>query len=190
MAADGLRIGLLGGSFNPAHEGHLHASLLALKQLRLDYVWWLVSPQNPLKSERGMAPFDERFATARGLARHPRILATGIEGALGTIYTADTIARLRRRFPRTHFVWLMGSDNLLQGPRWRKWQSIFRLVPVAVVTRPGTELSARLGPAARGFARFRAKPDQDFARRPPPAMTIIDGPRNPQSATAIRAARA
>jgi nicotinate-nucleotide adenylyltransferase len=187
MPADGLRIGLLGGSFNPAHDGHLHASLLALKQLRLDYVWWLVSPQNPLKSQRGMAGFWQRMADARQVARHPRLRVASVEAELGTVYTIDTIAALRRRFPRTRFVWLMGSDNLLQIPRWRKWQQIFRLVPVAVVTRPGSELTSRYGPAAQTFAKFVVPPDAAFALRKPPALTILDGRRNPQSATALRA---
>ena len=187
MATDNLRIGLLGGSFNPGHEGHLHASLLALKQLQLDYVWWLVSPQNPLKPERGMAALEERVASAKALARHPRIKVTAIEAELGTSYTVDTVRRLRRRFPRAHFVWLMGSDNLLQIPRWRRWQDIFRLLPVAVVVRPGSEVSARVGPAAQRFARFFAKPDGDFAGRRAPAVTILGGRRNPQSATALRA---
>jgi nicotinate-nucleotide adenylyltransferase len=188
MPVGGLRIGLLGGSFNPAHDGHMHASLLALKQLDLDYVWWLVSPQNPLKSQWGMAEFSQRIEQARIVARHPRLRVTAIEGDLRTVYTIDTIAALQRRFPRAHFVWLMGSDNLLQIPRWRKWREIFRRVPVAVVTRPGSALAARCGVAAQSFARGVVPANSRFALRSAPALTILDGRRNPQSATALRGA--
>ncbi|MBF0335509.1 MAG: nicotinate-nicotinamide nucleotide adenylyltransferase, partial [Alphaproteobacteria bacterium] len=145
------RIGILGGSFNPAHDGHRHISLLALARLRLDEVWWLVSPQNPLKTVAGMAPFAQRLAGARRVARHPRIRVTGIEAALGTRFTADTLAVLRRRFPRARFVWLMGEDNLLQIPRWERWLSIFRGVPIAVFARGSFTLKVLGGRAARRF---------------------------------------
>ena len=183
----GLRIGLLGGSFNPAHEGHIHASALALKQLRLDFVWWLVSPQNPLKSTQGMAEFKSRLAAARAFARHPRIVVTGIEAALGTRFTIDSVRALRRRFPQIHFVWLMGSDNLVQIPRWRAWQEIFRFVPVAVVTRPGSALAARNAKAATRFKNHAKPADSGFALRRPPALTILEAKRNPASATLLRA---
>lgn len=185
----GLAIGLLGGSFNPAHEGHLHASALALKQLGLDYVWWLVSPQNPLKSERGMAPFEARLASAKQLARHPRIIVTGIEAQLGTRFTLDTLKALKRRFPRAHFVWLMGTDNLVQFPRWRNWQGIFRQIPIAVIARPGTALTARTSKTAIRFKNRLLPTNAGFPRRSLPSWTILDsGARNPQSATAIRTA--
>lgn len=183
---EGRRVGLLGGSFNPAHEGHLHASLLALRRLRLDGVWWLVSPQNPLKSSRGMAPSTARLDQARLIAHDRRILVTDIETELGTVYTADTLAALKKRFPRTHFVWLMGSDNLLQLPRWRRWQSILRLVPVAVVNRPGSALKARSSEASGKFARYFQAADGRFALRKPPALTILDARRSAQSATLLR----
>src|SRR5437016_718615 len=138
--AAGLHIGLLGGSFNPAHEGHSHASELALKQLGLDYVWWLVSPQNPLKATGSMASFEERLEGAKNFNRHPRVIVTGIESQLGTRFTIDTLEALKRRFALLRFVWLMGSDNLLQIPRWRGWQQIFESVPVAIIARPGTAL--------------------------------------------------
>ena len=116
------RIGLLGGSFNPAHRGHRHISLLALKLLALDEIWWLVSPQNPLKPALGMAPFAARLAAARCVANHPRIKITDLEARLGSRFTAHTLAALRRRFPQTRFVWMMGADNLRQIPHWESWQ--------------------------------------------------------------------
>jgi nicotinate-nucleotide adenylyltransferase len=185
-AAD-LRVGLLGGSFNPAHEGHLHVSEVALRALRLDQVWWLVSPQNPLKPAKGMAKLDVRLKTARALARDPRILITDIERPLGTRYTVDTLVKLKRRFPATHFVWLMGSDNLIQIPRWRDWKTIFALVPVAVVARPGTAVKALSGVAAQRFAAARRAPSAGLALARPPAWTFIEARRSPASATALRA---
>lgn len=185
--ADGLRIGLLGGSFNPAHEGHLYASVLALKQLQLDYVWWLVSPQNPLKDTTGMADFAARLAAARKFARHPRIVVSGIESALGTRFTIDTLDALTHRFPQLHFVWLMGSDNLIQLPRWRAWRKIFATVPIAVVARPGTAVSARLCKAANVFRDVYVPPDRHFSVMRPPVWTVLDGKRNPLSATLLRA---
>ncbi len=165
---NGLRIGLLGGSFNPAHEGHSHASELALKQLGLDYVWWLVSPQNPLKESRGMAGIAERLEGARKFNRHPRVIVTDIEHRLGTRFTIDTLRALKQRFPQLRFVWLMGSDNLVQIPRWRNWQEIFASVPVAVVARPGTTLAALSSKAAsRSHCRDVAA-GLDSARRAPP----------------------
>jgi nicotinate-nucleotide adenylyltransferase len=182
-----MRIGLLGGSFNPAHEGHIHASELALKQLGLDYVWWLVSPQNPLKDLRGMADFESRLKAAREFNRHPRVIVTGIEDQLGTRYTIDTLAALKHRFPHLHFVWLMGSDNLLQLPRWRKWQEIFLSIPVAVIARPGTALAARNAKAAAHFKSAYVPPSRHISVMSPPAWTILDAKRNPAAATALRA---
>ena len=184
--AAGLRVGLLGGSFNPAHEGHLYASELALKQLRLDYVWWLVSPQNPLKDTTGMADFADRLAAANRFARHPRIVVSGIEAAFGTRFTVDTLAALSRRFPQLHFVWLMGSDNLIQLPRWRAWRRIFATLPIAVVARPGTALAARTCKAAQMFRDAYVSPGRHFSVMPPPAWTVLDGKRNPLSATLLR----
>lgn len=184
--ADGLRIGLLGGSFNPAHEGHVYASELALKQLRLDYVWWLVSPQNPLKDTTGMADFAARLAAANRFAHHPRIVVSGIEAALGTRFTIDTLTLLKHRFPQLHFVWLMGSDNLIQLPRWRAWRRIFATLPVAVVARPGTALAARTCKAARTFGDAYVSPSRHVSVMPPPAWTVLDGKRNRLSATLLR----
>jgi nicotinate-nucleotide adenylyltransferase len=190
-AGGGLRIGLLGGSFNPPHEGHVHVSKAALKKLHLDYVWWLVSPQNPLKPVRGMASFDKRLEAAGKLAgAHPRMIATGIEQELGTRFTIDTLRALKRRFPRTRFVWLMGSDNLVQIPRWRRWQQIFAEIPIAVVTRPGSALPARQSKAASRFKSAALPADERFADARAPALTVIEVKRNPASGTKLRAASA
>ena len=185
-------IGLLGGSFNPAHEGHRYISVKALKALGLDEVWWMVSPQNPLKPERGMAPFSKRIEAARKLAHHPRIKVTGIERHLGTRYTADTLRALKKRLPRGRFVWLMGADNLIQIPHWEEWASIFEAVPIAVFDRPTYSLKARGSKAAQRFRRARIS--QRRARclpwMRPPAWVFLGGRTNPASATSIRAARA
>jgi nicotinate-nucleotide adenylyltransferase len=183
------RIGLLGGSFNPAHAGHLHISRIALKSLALDAVWWLVSPQNPLKPARGMAPFAARLAQARALAAHPRIRVSDIEGRLGSRYTYATLGELKRRFPRARFVWLMGADNLRQIPRWRRWERIFATVPIAVIDRPGYSFGALSGLAAQRFRghRRRGGAARRLAEAKPPAWTFIHGVRNPTSATALRA---
>jgi nicotinate-nucleotide adenylyltransferase len=181
--ANGLRIGLLGGSFNPAHEGHLYVSEIALKRLGLDYVWWLVAPQNPLKPENEMAPLEKRLAAARALAgRHPRLIVTDIEHSLGTRYTIDTLKALTRRFRGVRFVWLMGSDNLDQFHRWRRWEEIAALVPIAVVLRVGSVLAPLRAKAMQRFALSRAQ-----TLRAPPAIIIVDGRRNEASASAIRA---
>jgi nicotinate-nucleotide adenylyltransferase len=185
-AAPGMRIGLLGGSFNPAHHGHIHASEQALKQLKLDYVWWLVSPQNPLKTKRGMASFAKRLQAARAVARHPRIVVTPIEEALNTRFTIDTLRTLKRRFPQVRFVWLMGSDNMLQIPRWKDWQDIYASVPIAVIARAGSALKARLSPAAARFKSAERPPNASFAAAKPPSWTILDAKRDPASATALR----
>jgi len=184
-------IGLLGGSFNPAHAGHRHISELALKRLKLDEIWWLVSPQNPLKPVAGMAPFAERLAGARAIARHPRIRVTGIEAGLKTTYTAETLRRLTRRFPQVRFVWLMGADNLAQIHQWKDWTQIFNTVAVAVLARPSYCLRALAGLAAHRFSMNRVSESASGAvrRRRPPAWVFLVGPLNPLSATAIRARR-
>jgi nicotinate-nucleotide adenylyltransferase len=184
----GRRIGLLGGSFNPAHEGHREISLQALARLGLDEVWWLVSPQNPLKPVAGMAPFADRMAGARAVARHPRIRVSDIEARLGTRHTAETLRRLTRRFPGHRFVWLMGADNLAQIDRWRSWQQIFHLVPVAVWARPTYCFRALAAKAARRFAGARRKENAGrlLPATDPPAWVFVHGRLNPLSATAIR----
>ena len=150
-----VRVGLLGGSFNPAHAGHRHISLAALRALGLDEVWWLVAPQNPLKPVVGMAPLSERLALARAVARHPRIRVTDIERRLGVRYTVDTLAALIRLFPRARFVWLMGADNLRQIPQWARWRQVFRTVPIAVFPRNVYAGKATACKAARRFAQAR-----------------------------------
>jgi nicotinate-nucleotide adenylyltransferase len=179
---------LLGGSFNPAHEGHRHISLEALKRLHLDEVWWLVAPQNPLKPAEDMAPLAKRLAGARAMARSPRIRALDFEARLGTRYTVDTITAIRRLFPRTRFVWLMGADNLKQIRRWRRWRAIFALLPIAVLDRPTYSLAALSGLAAHAFARYRVPPGaaRHLADMTPPAWTFLTIKLAPHSASAIR----
>ena len=185
--ADGLKIGLLGGSFNPAHEGHLHVSEMALRQLGLDYVWWLVAPQNPLKPVAGMAPLSERLSYAADkFEQNPRIVVVDLERTIGTRYTIDTLRVLKRRFPRVHFVWLMGSDNLDRFRRWRRWPEIVETVPIAVITRPGWCLSPLHSKAMQRFAQARVTNLKQLATTQAPAIAILDGCRCPQSATAIR----
>lgn len=185
-----IRVGLLGGSFNPAHEGHRHIAMTALKRLGLDEVWLLVSPQNPLKTRVGMAPLAERFASAQGIAAlHPRLRATAMESALGTRYTADTLQALKARFPNVRFVWLMGADNLVQISRWENWTRIFDSVPVAVLARSPYSLRALAAKAARRMAPFRVGRSVGLADRIPPAWIFLHTRLHPASATAIRARR-
>jgi nicotinate-nucleotide adenylyltransferase len=184
----GLRVGLLGGSFNPAHQGHLHVSLMALRHLDLDQVWWLVSPQNPLKPTNGMAPFRQRFASARAEARHPRIIVSDLERRLGTRFTSDTLAALGRRYPDTRFVWLMGADNLGQIHRWQHWRSIFESTAIAVFDRAPYRLSVLAAPAARAYGRWRVigRNARPLARMAPPAWTFFITKLDTSSSTAIR----
>lgn len=185
----GARIGLLGGSFNPAHEGHRHISLEALRRLDLDEVWWLVSPQNPLKAAAGMAPQAERIAAAAAVARHRRIRVTGLESLLGTRFTADTLAALVRRFPRVRFAWLMGADNLIQISFWHGWPQIFHTVVIAVFDRPTYSLGVGNAKAAQRFARERVGEGaaKTLADLPPPAWTFVHARLIDKSATQIRA---
>ena len=188
----GRRVGLLGGSFNPAHAGHLHVSQQALKLLELDEVWWLVSPQNPLKPEAGMAPLQDRMAEARQVAHgQPEISVTDIEADLGTIYTVDTLEALRQRHPRKDFILLAGADILEELPRWRDWERIFQTVPIAVFARKPYSLTALSGLAAQRFAQFRIPEEEasTLAGRGPPAWVFLHIREHPASATAIRAAR-
>lgn len=184
-----MRIGLLGGSFNPPHEAHRAISLAALKRLGLDRVWWLVTPGNPLKDVRQLPPLEERIAAARSLARHPRIDVSGLESVIGTRYTIDTIAWLTRRFPDVRFVWIMGADNLRQFHRWDDWRRIAALVPLAVFDRGGIGPAALAAPAARALARSRIPESRArlLADLDPPAWTYLHGLKSPLSSTALRA---
>ena len=163
----------------------------ALKHLRLDEIWWMVSPQNPLKAAEGMASLEERMASAKKVARHPRIRVTDIETTLNTRFTADTLAQLSDAFSTTRFVWMMGADNLLQVPEWQNWLTIFRLMPVAVFGRPSYSLRAMASKAAKRFAQYRVMPDQAhvLADLEPPAWSFIHYRHDPISATAIRESR-
>ena len=187
----GARIGLLGGSFNPAHEGHRDITEAALLRLGLDQVWWLVSPQNPLKAADGMAPLAERLAGARRLANDRRIVVTGLETALGSTYTADTLRALTRLLPRVRFVWLMGADNLNQVHYWQDWPQIFNSLPVAVFDRPSYSFKALSSKAAQDFKRFRLRERsaRHLAEARPPAWAFIRCRLNPKSATEIRASQ-
>ncbi len=186
----GMRIGLFGGSFDPPHDGHRAVSLEALKRLGLDQVWWLVSPQNPLKP-RAPAELGRRIADARRLANHPRIKVTGVEAGLGTSYTADTLRKLKERLPGVRLVWMMGADNLASFHRWRDWQGIAADVPIAVFNRPGQALRALSSPAARTLAKARLR-ERDAHRIggiPPPAWVFLSSPHVPLSSTELRARR-
>jgi nicotinate-nucleotide adenylyltransferase len=187
--APGLRIGLLGGSFNPPHEAHLAVSRLAMRRLALDRVWWLVTPGNPLKDTRVLAPLAERLAAARQVAAHPRIDVTDLEAAIGTRFTADTIAWLTRRFPGVRFVWIMGVDNLAQFHLWQNWRDIAEQVPIAVIDRFGASYAAAASPAARALvsARIRERDARSLAERRPPAWVYLHGLKSPLSSTALRA---
>lgn len=186
-----LRVGLLGGSFNPAHEGHVQASLTALRKLKLDRVYWLVSPQNPLKSRGDMAELDRRLAQARRVARHPRIVVTDVERRLGTRYTVDTLARLvRRRGPR--FVWLIGADNLVQLPRWRNWRRLVETVPVAVLDREPYGYRALVGKVAQAYHKMRMPGELagTLTESVPPVWVFLRWRRHPASSTALRRSNA
>ena len=189
ILAPGMRIGLLGGSFNPPHAAHRAVSLLALKRLRLDRVWWLVSPGNPLKDNKKLTPLDERIERARALAADPRIDVTAIEAALGTVFSYDTVAKLRARYPNMRFVFLMGADNLAGFHRWKRWRELAFTVPIAVMDRAGLSLTALASPAALTLARWRlGEPKASvLARSKPPAWIFLHGMKSPLSSTAIRA---
>jgi nicotinate-nucleotide adenylyltransferase len=183
----GLRIGLMGGSFNPAHAGHRHVALTALTRLNLDRIWWIVARGNPLKS--GQGNFVERLASARAIARHPRMIVTDIEAQAGLTYSADTLAALIARAPGAQFVWVMGADSLAQFHLWRRWPSIAQAMPVCVVARPGYGLKARASPFARRFAKARlpSAAAASLAFHAPPAWIMIEARHVALSSTALRA---
>ena len=185
------RIGLLGGSFNPAHKGHRAISLHAMRALGLDEVWWLVSPGNPLKDGASdMASLDARLASAERMARGSRIAATAIESKLGTRYTVDTIRKLQARYPKRRFIWLMGGDNLAQFHRWKDWRGVARAMPIAVIARPGYDATALASPAMAWLRRFRTTAAGLRNRKEwsAPALVLLRFDPDPRSATAIRQA--
>lgn len=189
--APGMRIGLFGGTFDPPHEAHRAATMLALKRLKLDRVWWLVTPGNPLKNTSGLAPLGERIAAARALTRHPRVDVTGVEAVIKTRYTYDTIAWLIARCPGVRFVWIMGADNLRSFHRWQNWRGIASLVPIVVIDRLGPSLYAGASPAGQALRPFRIREDavSSLPDRKPPVWTFLHGLKSPLSSTALRALR-
>lgn len=186
--ASGQRIGILGGSFNPPHDGHRNLSIMAMKALELDRVWWLVTPGNPIKSQTGLAALQERVRAAEQMSAHPRIDVTAFEAALPTNYTADTLRFLKKRFCTVDFVWLMGADNLVNFHKWQKWRTIFQTMPVAVFDRPGYKFKALSSPAALTFNRSRitSKHALRLAHQPPPAWQFITLPLSKLSSTELR----
>ncbi|MBB3994806.1 nicotinate-nucleotide adenylyltransferase [Sulfitobacter undariae] len=188
-AAAGQVIGLLGGSFDPAHAGHAHITREALKRFGLDQVWWLVSPGNPLKAH-GPAPMDQRIAQAQAVIDHPRVQVTGIEERLGTRYTAQTLRALRRLYPKQRFIWLMGADNLAQFHLWQDWQEIAQTVPMGILARPGQRISARMSRTATLYAPYRipGRYSQRLAQADAPAWCFVNVPMKDVSSSAIRAA--
>ncbi len=187
-APRGRRVGLIGGSFNPPHEGHREAADAALRRLRLDELWWVVTPGNPLKSHGALAPMASRLSAVRALARHPRMAVTAFEDALGSPYTSVTLAFLRQRYPTVRFVWVMGADNLAHFHRWQDWRRIAATMPMAVVDRPGWRFRALASPAGRFLAGSRW-PEARAARLAwarPPAWVFLTTRLIPQSSTALR----
>lgn len=186
--AKGMRVGLLGGSFNPPHAAHREISLFALKRLRLDRVWWLVTPGNPLKDRGALRAQGERAEAARQCANDPRIDVTCLESVIGTRYTVDTITYLRCRASGLRFVWIMGADNLAQFHRWQNWRTIASSVPMAVIDRPPQSFRALAAPAAQALARYRLPENQaaSLAERPPPAWVFLTGLKLSLSSTALR----
>ena len=189
--ARGMKVGLFGGSFNPAHDGHAHVATTALQRLQLDRLIWLVSPQNPLKSSKDTMSLEGRMASARRFAGRREIVSDA-EQRLGVVYTLDTLRILKARYPGVKFVWIMGSDNLAGFHRWRGWTDVLRLAPIAVVSRPSALLQSRLGPAARRFPHGRLPSRQGplLPSAKAPAWMFLRGPLNTTNSTAIRAGKA
>ena len=186
IAYKGMVIGLLGGSFDPAHQGHAHITREAIKRMGLDQVWWLVTPGNPLKT-RQPAPITDRMRQARKVMPDPKVRITDLEAKLGTRATADTLARLKAIYPGVRFVWLMGADNLVQFHKWNRWRDILRAVPVGVLARPGAGVQARLSVAARAFQVHRINRGEGIGSRPAPAWCFVNVPLNDMSSSEIRA---
>ncbi|HLL28163.1 MAG TPA: nicotinate-nucleotide adenylyltransferase [Xanthobacteraceae bacterium] len=191
IALPGMRVGLFGGTFNPPHDAHRAASLLALKRLGLDRVWWLVTPGNPLKDNHALPPLAKRIEMSRKAMAHPAVEVTGIEAALHTHFTADTVAKLKARYPHVHFVFVIGADNLAGFHRWKNWRALANMIPIAVIDRPDYDLSALSTPAASALARARID-ESDAPLLPllrPPVWVFLHGLKSELSSTALRAAR-
>ncbi len=186
IATKGMVIGLFGGSFDPAHGGHVHLTRQALARMGLDGVWWLVTPANPLKA-RQPAPLADRLARAKAVMQHPRVKITALEAMLGTRTTADTIDRLRAIYPGVQFVWLMGADNLVQFHKWGRWRDILRTVPVGVLARPGHGIAARLSVAAQAFRNRRVARGENLRGHKPPVWCFVNMPMVDLSSSEIRA---
>jgi nicotinate-nucleotide adenylyltransferase len=188
-AEPGMAVGLFGGSFNPPHEGHLLVAEIAIRRLRLDQLWWIVTPGNPLKSRKELATLPDRLAMCERLVHDPRIKITAFEKTLGTSYTAETLAFVKARNPHVHFVWIMGADSLKTFHLWQRWREIASTFPIAVIDRPGATLSFLSSRMARALAHARV--DEDDAgvlwKQQAPAWTFIHGPRSTLSSTALRA---
>ena len=188
LHCNGMRVGLLGGSFNPPHQAHRAVSLFAIKRLRLDRVWWLVTPGNPLKDDKALHDLDERAEAARRVANDPRIDVSCLESVIGTRYTVDTVRYLRRRASTLRFVWIMGADNLAQFHRWQNWRDIAFEVPIAVIDRPPQSFRALASPASQALARYRL-PESEAGRladRRAPAWVFLTGMKLPMSSTGLR----
>lgn len=187
----GMTVGLFGGSFNPPHPGHVLVADIAMRRLRLDQLWWMVTPGNPLKSHRDLAPLSERIALSEAITENPRIKVTAFEQSLGQSYTARTLEKIRARNPAIHFVWVMGADNLKSFDRWQRWQDIARSVPIAIIDRPGATLAYLSSKMAKTFdyARLDEEDAALLPRKTAPAWTFLHGPRSPLSSTALRAGK-
>ncbi|KJZ20785.1 nicotinate-nucleotide adenylyltransferase [Loktanella sp. S4079] len=188
VAKSGQVIGLLGGSFDPPHLGHVHITRAALRRFGLDGVWWLVSPGNPLKPV-GPAPLADRMAASGAIMRHPRVQITDVEARLGTRYTAQTLRALQKRYPQINFVWLMGADNLAQFHLWQDWQWIMDNVAIGVIARPGDRIAARMSKAARVYrhSKLSSRSSHLLGRKTAPVWSFVNVPMSDQSSTAIRA---
>ncbi|HEY5070866.1 MAG TPA: nicotinate-nucleotide adenylyltransferase [Caulobacteraceae bacterium] len=184
----GMKVGLYGGSFDPPHEGHAHVARAALRRLALDRVIWLVSPQNPLKSQRASAPLHSRLAMSQLFAIGPSMMASAAESRLGSRFTVDTVLRFRARFPKVHFVWIMGADSLAAFHTWRNWRTIMAAVPIAIVSRPGHALKSLFSPATKVFSRGRlpASAARRLSLTPPPAWIYFSEPLKFASSTTLR----
>lgn len=184
---ENMTIGLFGGSFNPAHQGHLHVAKAGLRELALDQIWWLVSPQNPLKPKQ--PSYQNRVETVQKLNLSPRMKISHIESEAGTNYTIDLLRLLKRTYPQTHFLFLMGADNFIQLPKWKSWHEIIHTFPIAVIARPGSTIKTRLSQAARQYSQARIAEEQahSLAKMTAPRWTYLTLPLDNASSSAIRA---